>query len=91
LPVRGGKRSASSREPRRSAAGVERRWRAERPLAELEEVVGVKHATIAGRSAVRHGHENGEVTVQRPRARTAEGEHEVPPATYCPESLIRWQ
>ncbi len=58
--------------------------------AELDEVVGVKHATIAGRSAVRHGHEDGEVTlggrrvaVRRPRARTADGEHEVPLATYA--------
>lgn len=58
--------------------------------AELEEVVGVKHATIAGRSAVRHGHESGEVTlggrrmaVKRPRARTADGAHEVPLATYA--------
>jgi hypothetical protein len=44
--------------------------------AELDEVVGEKHATIAGRTAVRHGHEDGEVTlggrrvaVQRPHAR----------------------
>lgn len=58
--------------------------------AELDDVVGVKHATIAGRSAVRHGHEDGEVTlggrrvpVRRPRARTADGEHEVPLATYA--------
>jgi putative transposase len=58
--------------------------------AELDEVVGAKHATIAGRTAVRHGHEDGEVTlgarrvaVQRPRARTPDGEHEVPLATYA--------
>jgi putative transposase len=58
--------------------------------AELDVVVGVKHAKIAGRSAVRHGHEDGEVTlggrrvaVKRPRARTADGEHEVPLATYA--------
>jgi transposase-like protein len=58
--------------------------------AELDEVVGVKHATIAGRSAVRHGHEDGEVTlggrrvaVKHPRARTPDGEHEVPLATYA--------
>jgi putative transposase len=58
--------------------------------AELDEVVGAKHATIAGRTAVRHGHEDGEVTlggrrvaVKRPRARTADGEHEVPLATYA--------
>jgi putative transposase len=58
--------------------------------AELEELVGVKHAKIADRSAVRHGHEDGEVTlggrrvaVKRPRARSADGEHEVPLATYA--------
>ena len=41
------------------------------------------------RTAVRHGHEDGEVTlggrrvsVKRPRARTADGEQEVPLATY---------
>jgi putative transposase len=58
--------------------------------AELDDVVGVKHATIAGRRAVRHGHEDGEVTlggrrvpVRRPRARTADGEHEVSLATYA--------
>jgi putative transposase len=57
--------------------------------AELDEVVGPKHANNAQRTAVRHGHEDGEVTlggrrvsVKRPRARTAEGEHEVPLATY---------
>ena len=58
--------------------------------AELDEVVGVKHATIMERTAVRHGHEDGEVTlggrrvgVKRPRARTPDGEHEVPLATYA--------
>jgi transposase-like protein len=58
--------------------------------AELEEVVGAKHAKIADRSAVRHGHEDGEVTiggrriaVKRPRARSADGEHEVTLATYA--------
>jgi hypothetical protein len=58
--------------------------------AELDEVVGAKHATIAGRTAHRHGHEDGEVTlggrrvaVKRPRARTPDGEHEVPLATYA--------
>ena len=58
--------------------------------AELDEVVGPKHATNAERTAVRHGHEDGEVTlggrrvaVKRPRARTADGEHEVPLATYA--------
>jgi putative transposase len=52
---------------------------------ELEEVVGPKGKRDPDRAAVRHGHEDGEVTlggrrvgVQRPRARTADGEHEVP-------------
>jgi len=58
--------------------------------AELDEVVGPKHANNAQRSAVRHGHEDGEVTlggrrvvVKRPRARSADDEHEVPLATYA--------
>ena len=57
--------------------------------AELDEVVGAKHANNAQRTAVRHGHTDGEVTlggrriaVKRPRARTADGEQEVPLATY---------
>ncbi|HEY4896950.1 MAG TPA: IS256 family transposase [Solirubrobacteraceae bacterium] len=58
--------------------------------AELDEVVGAKHATVRERTAVRHGHEDGQVTlggrrvaVKHPRARTACGEHEVPLATYA--------
>jgi putative transposase len=57
--------------------------------AELDEVVGPKHANNNERTAVRHGHEDGEVTlggrrvaVRRPRARTVDGEREVPLATY---------
>lgn len=57
--------------------------------AELDEVVGPKHAKNRERTAVRHGHEDGEVTlggrrvsVKRPRARTADGEQEVPLGTY---------
>ncbi len=57
--------------------------------AELDEVVGPKHAKISERTAVRHGHEDGEVTlggrrvaVRRPRARTADGEQEVALGTY---------
>jgi len=57
--------------------------------AELDEVVGPKHTKNRERTAVRHGHEDGEVTlggrrvaVRRPRARTADGEQEVPLATY---------
>ena len=58
--------------------------------AELDEVVGPKHAKLPERAAVRHGHEDGEVAlggrrvvVKRPRARTADNEHEVPLATYA--------
>jgi putative transposase len=58
--------------------------------AELEEVVGPKHATVKDRTAVRHGHEDGTVTlggrrvpVKHPRARTVDGEHEVPLSTYA--------
>jgi putative transposase len=57
--------------------------------AELDEVVGPKHARSSERTAVRHGHTDGEVTlggrrvaVKRPRARTADDEHEVPLETY---------
>ncbi len=57
--------------------------------AELDEVVGPKHAKNRERTAVRHGHEDGEVTlggrrvaVRRPRARTADGAQEVSLATY---------
>ena len=53
------------------------------------EVVGPKGKWNPDRTAVRHGHENGEVTlggrrvqVSRPRARTADGESEVPLETY---------
>jgi putative transposase len=58
--------------------------------AEIDEVVGPKGRHIPDRVAVRHGHEDGEVTlggrrvaVSRPRARTADGEHEVEPRTYA--------
>src|SRR5215203_5006390 len=57
--------------------------------AEVEEVVGPKGRHIPGRTGVRHGHENGEVTlggrrvpVSRPRARTADGEREVELQAY---------
>ncbi|MBV8953727.1 MAG: IS256 family transposase [Solirubrobacterales bacterium] len=56
---------------------------------EVDEVVGVKGKWNRDRSAVRHGHEDGEVTlggrrvgVRRPRARTADGESEVTLETY---------
>jgi putative transposase len=56
---------------------------------EVDEVVGPKGKWNRDRTAVRHGHEDGEVTlggrrveVKRPRVRTADGEHEVPLATY---------
>src|SRR4051794_37784326 len=57
--------------------------------AEVEEVVGPKGRHDADRSAVRHGHESGEVTlggrrvpVSRPRVRSADGASEVELATY---------
>jgi transposase-like protein len=57
---------------------------------EVEEVVGPKGKRNPDRSAVRHGHESGEVTLggrrvggRRPRARTADGEHEVALGTYA--------
>jgi putative transposase len=57
--------------------------------AELDEVVGPKHAKNVERTAVRHGHEDGEVTlggrrvpVKRPRARSVDGEREVALRTY---------
>jgi len=56
---------------------------------EVDDVVGPKGEWNADRTAVRHGHEDGEVTlggrrveVRRPRVRTADGEHEVPLGTY---------
>ena len=58
--------------------------------AEVDEVVGPKGKHDAQRSAVRHGHDRGEITlggrrvpVERPRARTADGEHEVELGTYA--------
>lgn len=56
---------------------------------EVEELVGPKGKHNPDRSAVRHGHERGEVTlggrrvgVNRPRVRTADGETELPLVTY---------
>ena len=56
---------------------------------EVDEVVGPKGRWNPERSAVRHGHEDGEVTlggrrvaVKRPRVRTADGESEVTMRTY---------
>jgi transposase-like protein len=56
---------------------------------EVDELVGPKGKWNCERTAVRHGHEDGEVTlggrrvqVRRPRARSADGESEVPLATY---------
>jgi putative transposase len=56
---------------------------------EVDEVVGPKGKWNRERTAVRHGHEDGEVTlggrrvgVERPRVRTADSESEVPLATY---------
>jgi putative transposase len=56
---------------------------------EVDDVVGPKGKHDADRVAVRHGHEDGEVTlggrrvaVKRPRVRSADGEAEVPLGTY---------
>ena len=56
---------------------------------EVDDVVGPKGKHNCDRIAVRHGHEDGEVTlggrrveVKRPRVRTADGEAEVRLATY---------
>ncbi len=56
---------------------------------EVDEVVGPKGRHDADRTAVRHGHEDGSVTlggrrveVRRPRVRTADGESEVRLAVY---------
>jgi putative transposase len=56
---------------------------------EVDDVVGPKGRHNADRTAVRHGHEGGEVTlggrrveVKRPRVRTAHGEAEVHLQTY---------
>jgi putative transposase len=56
---------------------------------EVDDVVGPKGRWNRNRTAVRHGHEGGEVTlggrrveVERPRMRTADGETEVPLQTY---------
>ncbi len=62
---------------------------AEMMEAEVDEVVGPRGQHDPGRAAVRHGHEDGQVTlggrrvgVKRPRARTADGEREVALKTY---------
>jgi putative transposase len=56
---------------------------------EVDDVVGPKGKHNAQRTAVRHGHEDGSVTlggrrvdVRRPRMRSADGEAEVPLQTY---------
>lgn len=56
---------------------------------EVDDVVGPKGKHDPDRVAVRHGHEDGEVTlggrrigVKRPRVRSADGEAEVPLCTY---------
>jgi len=56
---------------------------------EVDEVVGPRGKHDTDRVAVRHGHESGEVTlggrrvaVERPRARTADGQSEVRLQTY---------
>jgi len=56
---------------------------------EVDEVVGPRGAHDSGRTAVRHGHEDGSMTlgarrvaVRRPRVRSVEGERELPLASY---------
>jgi putative transposase len=58
--------------------------------AEVAEVVGPRGRHDPDRTAVRHGHEGGEVTlggrrvpVRRPRARTADGSEEIKIGTYA--------
>ena len=57
--------------------------------AEVAEIAGAKGKHDPDRTAVRHGHEHGSLTlggrrvpVSRPRVRTADGERELPVATY---------
>src|SRR5215213_9682593 len=57
--------------------------------AEVDEVVGAKGKHDPDRVAVRHGHEDGSMTlggrrvkVSRPRMRSADDEHELPVETY---------
>jgi putative transposase len=56
---------------------------------EIDEVVGPKGKHDADRAAVRHGHQDGSMTlggrrvaVRRPRVRSADGERELPVETY---------
>ena len=56
---------------------------------EVDEVVGPKHKHDLDRTAKRHGHEDGSMTlggrrvpVSRPRMRTVDDEHELPVASY---------
>jgi transposase-like protein len=56
---------------------------------EVEAVVGAKYKQNPDRTAKRHGHENGSMTlggrrvaVSRPRVRTADDEHELPVSSY---------
>src|SRR5207245_9621382 len=56
---------------------------------EVDEVVGPKGKHDPDRSAIRHGHENGSMTlggrrvsVRRPRMRSADEERELPVASY---------
>jgi putative transposase len=57
--------------------------------AEVDEVVGPKHKHNPDRTAKRHGHERGSMTlggrrveVSRPRMRTVDDEHELPVQSY---------
>ena len=62
---------------------------------EVDDVVGPKGRHNPERSAVRHGHEDGEVTlggrrveVLRPRVRTADGESEVGLGTFSASLIV---
>ena len=57
--------------------------------AEVDQVVGPKYKQNPDRTAKRHGHERGSMTlggrrveVERPRMRTADDEHELPVQSY---------
>jgi hypothetical protein len=64
--------------------------------AEVDEVVGPKGKHIADRTAVRHGHDAGEVTlggrrvpVNRPRARSADGAEETSASSAPTSTRVR--
>ena len=71
------------------SVGLGLRRRAQLMEAEVDEVVGPKGKSNPGRTAKRHGHERGSMTlggrrveVGRPRMRTADDEHELAVKAY---------